>query len=140
MDSSPIDSSGCSTNNPGVWYAIYTRHHHEKTVAQILAYKGFETREASDGAEGLKIAEDWPPDLVIVDIEMPGMNGCEFVLRFHANAKLASTPIIFYPASYETSAAEAMASVGWKRRSSSSFTSWPSGASIRASSKSIGIS
>lgn len=43
MDRSLIDSSGSSTDNPRTWHAIYTRHQHEKTVAEILTYKGFET-------------------------------------------------------------------------------------------------
>src|SRR5580704_16141549 len=43
MDCSPIDPSGLAINNSRAWYAIYTRHQHEKTVAEILAYKGFET-------------------------------------------------------------------------------------------------
>jgi transcription antitermination factor NusG len=38
-----IDSSGCLADLPRAWYAIYTRHQHEKTVADILTYKGFET-------------------------------------------------------------------------------------------------
>jgi transcription antitermination factor NusG len=38
-----IDSSGCFTDSPRPWYAIYTRHQHERTVADILTYKGFET-------------------------------------------------------------------------------------------------
>jgi transcription antitermination factor NusG len=40
---SSIDSSDCHPDSPRVWYAIYTRHQHEKTVAEILTYKGFET-------------------------------------------------------------------------------------------------
>jgi transcription antitermination factor NusG len=43
MDCGPINSSGFTTDNPRPWYALYTRHQHEKTVAEILAYKGFET-------------------------------------------------------------------------------------------------
>ncbi len=79
-------------------------------LTTLLAYKGIETREGSDGSEGLEIAEQWPPDLAIVDIDTPVMDGCEFVQRLHADAKLASTPVIFYTASYETSeAAERMA-------------------------------
>ena len=41
MSSEPITSSGRSISE-SPWYAIYTRHQHEKTVAQILTSKGFE--------------------------------------------------------------------------------------------------
>src|SRR5580704_13985346 len=40
---SSIDSSDCHPDSPRAWYAIYTRHQHEKTVAHILTNKGFET-------------------------------------------------------------------------------------------------
>jgi transcription antitermination factor NusG len=43
MKCAPIDSSDFTTGNSRRWYALYTRHQHEKTVAEILAYKGFET-------------------------------------------------------------------------------------------------
>jgi len=80
-------------------------------LTTLLEHNGFETREASDGLEGLEVARGWPPDLAIVDIEMPGMDGVEFVEHLHADAdpKLASTPIIFYTASYAASEASRMA-------------------------------
>lgn len=43
MRFSLIDSSACHADSPCSWYAIYTRHHHEKTVARILTCKGFDT-------------------------------------------------------------------------------------------------
>jgi transcription antitermination factor NusG len=43
MDCGLIDSSGRSAYNPRAWYVVYTRHQHERTVAEILTYKGFET-------------------------------------------------------------------------------------------------
>src|ERR1700680_96077 len=39
----PIDSHAGHLDSPFAWYAIYTRHQHEKTVARILTGKGFET-------------------------------------------------------------------------------------------------
>src|ERR1700676_3848465 len=39
----PIDSQTCYVDDPCAWYVLYTRHQHEKTVAQILTSKGFET-------------------------------------------------------------------------------------------------
>jgi transcription antitermination factor NusG len=42
MLSMPIDSQVVE-DHPPVWYALYTRHQHEKTVVQILTIKGFET-------------------------------------------------------------------------------------------------
>jgi PAS domain S-box-containing protein len=78
-------------------------------LTTLLAYKQIETREAANGLEGLKVASEWPPDLAIVDIAMPVMDGVEFVRRLHAEERFARTPIIFYTASYEASEARAMA-------------------------------
>ncbi len=74
-------------------------------LSTLLGYSGFETREAGDGREGLAVAQAWRPDLAIVDIMMPGMNGVELVRQIRADAGLASTPIIFNTASYEESEA-----------------------------------
>lgn len=78
-------------------------------LTTLLAYKGMETREASDGLAGLAVAREWIPDLVIVDIDMPVMNGCDFVISLRADATIQSTPVIFYSASYETAEAIRMA-------------------------------
>lgn len=76
-----------------------------QVLTTLLSYKGFETREAADGVEGLEIAGQWQPDLAVVDITMPRMDGVEFVERLRADPRHAATPIIFYTASYELSEA-----------------------------------
>ena len=78
-------------------------------LTTLLAYKGFETREAANGVEGLEVAGVWPLDLAIVDIAMPRMDGVEFVRRLHAQKQFARTPIVFYTASYEAAEARRMA-------------------------------
>jgi PAS domain S-box-containing protein len=70
-------------------------------LSTLLGYKKFETREAANGLEGLQIAEEWDPELAIVDIRMPVMDGIEFVQRVHADPKLASMALIYYTASYD---------------------------------------
>ena len=50
-------------------------------LADMCVMKGFRVDSAKDGAEGLKYVEDARYDLVIVDYEMPVMNGIEFVRR-----------------------------------------------------------
>jgi PAS domain S-box-containing protein len=78
-------------------------------LTTLLSYKGFETREANDGVEGLEIVRVWRPDLAIVDIEMPRMNGVDFVRHLRDEADLASIAIIFYTASYEVTDANRLA-------------------------------
>jgi diguanylate cyclase (GGDEF)-like protein len=47
-----------------------------KILSRLLKSEG-EIRHATDGPEGLAIVRDWSPDLVLLDMEMPGMNGFE---------------------------------------------------------------
>ena len=48
-------------------------------LRRSLANAGFEVLEASDGESGLELASDYNPDLILVDLLMPGMGGLEVV-------------------------------------------------------------
>ena len=50
-----------------------------KSVVQYLAARGHALKTASDGAQALKLMKESPPDLVISDIQMPGMDGIDFL-------------------------------------------------------------
>jgi PleD family two-component response regulator len=58
----------------------------------------FSVQLASSGAEGLALASASPPQLVLLDIMMPGMDGYETCRRFKSDPKLAHIPIIFISA------------------------------------------
>jgi two-component system chemotaxis sensor kinase CheA len=60
----------------------------------ILESAGYEVDLASSGEEGLKKAQGRPYSLFIVDIEMPGINGFEFVARVKADPALRRVPVI----------------------------------------------
>ena len=46
-------------------------------VARYLALEGYEVQAAADGAEGLRLARSWQPDLLVLDLMLPGVDGLE---------------------------------------------------------------
>jgi PAS domain S-box-containing protein len=78
-------------------------------LTTLLSAAGFETREATNGFDALDIARAWTPELAIVDIVMPVMDGIELVRRLRADG-FQSTGVIFYTASYEASEARGLTS------------------------------
>ena len=46
-----------------------------KLIVAVLTYHGYETLEAVDGAEGVRAAAEHMPDLILMDIQMPVMDG-----------------------------------------------------------------
>ncbi len=59
-------------------------------VAVLLARNAFETRTAADGSAALSIHSDWRPDVVLMDLRMPGMNGIEVIRRLRAAGSTAA--------------------------------------------------
>lgn len=59
-----------------------------------LAYLGYEVAEAADGLEGLRQVENEKPDLVIVDIMMPDLDGREVARRLRASPETKDLPIL----------------------------------------------
>ena len=53
-------------------------------VAALLDRNAFETRTAADGPAALLVDADWRPDVVLMDLRMPGMNGIEAIRRLRA--------------------------------------------------------
>lgn len=59
-----------------------------------LEWEGYQVLEAQDGMEGLKAARQSHPDLVILDVMMPGLNGWQVLQAIEADPNLAGTPVI----------------------------------------------
>jgi len=76
------------------------------TLRMILEYEGHEVVLAGSGQEGLTLAEREPPDLVFLDIKMPGMDGLEVLTRLRAQNE--TVPVVMVSAhGTATSALEA---------------------------------
>jgi two-component system alkaline phosphatase synthesis response regulator PhoP len=74
----------------------------EKDLLDLIEYnlkkEGFAVLKAENGEEGIKIAKEHKPDLVLMDIMMPKMDGMEAVENMRADDELKSIPIIFLTA------------------------------------------
>jgi len=79
----------------------------EDSVAQqammkdLLEDSGLEVMVASDGIEALKTLQGHPPDLVLLDIVMPNMNGYEVCRRIKANLATQNVPVVMCSAKGE---------------------------------------
>jgi diguanylate cyclase (GGDEF)-like protein len=78
-------------------------------LATLLGYVGHTVIQAADGVEALQIVRAQRPDLIITDVLMPNMDGVELADRVHDDPSIASTPIIFYTASYRVPEASVLA-------------------------------
>jgi CheY-like chemotaxis protein len=67
-------------------------------MREFLVGEGFDVRLASSGAEALSLIELRRPDLLIVDVMMPGMNGLEFCELLRTDPALHDMPIVLYTA------------------------------------------
>jgi two-component system, OmpR family, KDP operon response regulator KdpE len=62
-----------------------------RVLRAALTAQGYDVRTANDPEEGLQVFRDWPPDLVITDLMMPGMSGVEVCRAIRARGP---TPIV----------------------------------------------
>jgi len=65
-----------------------------RILRDLLMASGYELIEATTGEEGLALAERETPDLILMDIQLPGMDGYEVTRRIKANPALKHIPII----------------------------------------------
>ena len=70
-----------------------------KLVRDVLQVKGYETLEAVTAEDGLKIAREKKPALILMDIQLPGMNGIEALKALRAAPATAKIPVIAITAS-----------------------------------------
>ena len=65
-----------------------------RIVRDLLSSVGYELIEAMDGAEGVAMAQKELPDLILMDIQLPVIDGYEATRRIRAIPELATVPII----------------------------------------------
>ena len=70
-----------------------------KLVRDTLQVKGYQTIEAETGEEGVRLARERHPALVLMDIQLPGISGIEALHQLRADPGTSATPVIAITAS-----------------------------------------
>ena len=74
----------------------------EKQIADMIAFKltnsGHQVIRAQDGEQAMKLAQHDIPDLIMLDVMMPGLSGFEVLRRLKADSTLRSVPVIMVTA------------------------------------------
>lgn len=65
-----------------------------KLVRDVLQVAGYHVIEAQSGEEGLRIAAEDPPDLVLMDLQLPGIDGTETLRRLRQGTLGADVPVV----------------------------------------------
>jgi len=84
-----------------------------KLARDVLQAKGYQTLEAITGEEGVKLAKERKPDLVLMDIQLPGINGIEAFRRIRADANTSRIPVVALTASVTPTDRTAIAAAGF---------------------------
>ena len=70
-----------------------------KLARDVLQAKGYATLEAVNGLDGVALALQHRPDLILMDIQLPDINGYEATARIRADAGCALIPVVAFTAS-----------------------------------------
>ena len=73
-----------------------------KLLSDLLTEAGYYVRQAPNGELALWTAQSRPPELILLDIRMPGIDGFEVCRRLKATPELAQVPVIFLSAQHDT--------------------------------------
>jgi two-component system cell cycle response regulator DivK len=65
-----------------------------KLVREVLTFAGYEVIGAQSGEDGLRAAQETPPDLVLMDLQLPGIDGTETLYRLRESTLGPDVPVI----------------------------------------------
>lgn len=77
-------------------------------IADVLEAEGHTTRKASNGLDALEMLSDRKPQLVLLDLMMPVMDGWEFMTELRANPAWRDIPVVIITAVYDVAKTEAI--------------------------------
>jgi two-component system cell cycle response regulator DivK len=84
-----------------------------KLARDVLQARGYETLEATTGEEGVRLATEHKPALVLMDIQLPGIDGFEALRRLRAHADTLGLAIVAFTASVTPADRSQIAAAGF---------------------------
>jgi two-component system cell cycle response regulator DivK len=84
-----------------------------KLARDVLQFKGYRTIEAETGEDGVALATQHKPDLILMDYQLPGIDGIEAFRRIRGDASTAHIPIMAVTASAMPEEAKKMKDAGF---------------------------
>ena len=95
-----------------------------RLIRMTLEFKGFRVLEAANGPEGLQLARSQQPDLILLDVMMPGMDGLTVSQTLADDAALQRTPVIMLSALGTADAVQAGLQTGARAYLVKPFSPW----------------
>ena len=65
-----------------------------KLVRDVLQYSGYEVFEATTGEDGVRMAREVAPDLILMDLQLPGIDGAEALRQIRGEPATGSVPVV----------------------------------------------
>jgi CheY-like chemotaxis protein len=84
-----------------------------KLVRDVLRFKGYQTIEVETGEDSIRLAREHHPKLVLMDIQLPGINGIEALRRLRADPVTQGIPVMAMTASTMTAGQRELLAAGF---------------------------
>jgi CheY-like chemotaxis protein len=81
-------------NNPPLVLLVDDFEDNRDLYAEYLLFKGYHVLTADNGADGVRMACERRPDIILLDLRMPGMSGQEALTLIKARPHLAAVPVV----------------------------------------------
>ena len=95
-----------------------------RLIRMTLEFKGYEVIEADDGEHGLRLARQQRPDLILLDVMMPGVNGLEVSRRLGQDPQLHDVPVVMLSALGQANDVQAGLATGVRAYLVKPFSPW----------------
>ena len=99
MNSDRLSNLSCISSEQAKILIVDDQPDNLRLLSQILIEKGYEVRKAINGSTALMGVSKFAPDLILLDINMPGMNGYQVCQKLKSDHHTKAIPIIFLSAS-----------------------------------------